>query len=92
MELRRAGAAGRSTGSSLAKFRGWTRSKSRSLAGCCCNLVLAVLAAIKAGGAYVPIDPKYPRDRIRFMLGDVGPSVLLTETRLAQQSRPRTLE
>ncbi len=50
-----------------------------------CNFVLAILAVIKAGGAYVPIDPKYPRDRIRFMLDDVGASVLLTETRLAEQ-------
>ncbi|WSR13799.1 amino acid adenylation domain-containing protein [Streptomyces sp. NBC_01207] len=44
------------------------------------DLVVAVLAVLKAGGAYVPVDPDYPADRIAYVLGDAGPSlVLVTE-------------
>lgn len=43
------------------------------------QLVAALLAIWKAGGAYVPIDPGYPRERIDFMLGDSGASVVLTD-------------
>ncbi|WP_411107762.1 AMP-binding protein, partial [Streptomyces sp. cmx-4-9] len=44
------------------------------------DLVVAVLAVLKAGGAYVPVDPDYPADRVAYVLGDAGPSlVLVTE-------------
>jgi len=39
----------------------------------------AVLATLKAGGAYVPVDPAYPVERLRYMLEDAQPRVLLTE-------------
>jgi len=42
------------------------------------DLVVAALGILKAGGAYLPLDPGYPPDRIAFMLGDAGVSVLLT--------------
>ncbi|MFG1798288.1 amino acid adenylation domain-containing protein [Nocardia sp. NPDC049149] len=45
--------------------------------------VAAVLAVWKAGAAYVPVDPDYPDDRIRFMFGDAGVSVVITTTDLA---------
>jgi amino acid adenylation domain-containing protein len=48
-----------------------------------CEFVQAALAVIKAGGVYVPLDPQHPGERIRFMLGDVGASVVLTEDGLA---------
>ena len=47
------------------------------------KMIVALLAVLKAGGAYVPLDPAYPPERLRFMLGDSGPMVLLTQTHLA---------
>ncbi|HWO18852.1 MAG TPA: amino acid adenylation domain-containing protein [Kofleriaceae bacterium] len=40
--------------------------------------IAAVLAAVKAGAAYVPLDPDYPLERLRFIVGDVGARVLVT--------------
>ncbi len=48
-------------------------SMERSLA-----LPVALLSVLKAGGTYVPLDPAYPADRLRQMLEDSRPVVLLT--------------
>jgi amino acid adenylation domain-containing protein len=53
--------------------------------------VAALLGVLKAGRAYVPLDPSYPPERLRLLLGDCGGRVLLTEeaTReLAHQIAP----
>ncbi|WP_211272092.1 non-ribosomal peptide synthetase, partial [Micromonospora rosaria] len=46
------------------------------------ELVVALVAVLKAGAAYVPVDPDYPATRVRFMLADARPALLLgvTET------------
>jgi amino acid adenylation domain-containing protein len=44
---------------------------------------VAILATWKAGGAYLPLDPKYPGDRLRFMVEDGAPGVMVTERALA---------
>ena len=49
------------------------------------DILVGILGIVKAGGAYVPIDPIYPPDRIRFMLEDVGASLLLTQAELAPE-------
>jgi amino acid adenylation domain-containing protein len=43
------------------------------------RMITALLAALKTGAAYVPLDPNYPPDRIKFVLGDAAPCVLLTD-------------
>ncbi|MFK3984245.1 amino acid adenylation domain-containing protein, partial [Micromonospora sp. NPDC050397] len=43
------------------------------------DLIVAILATIKAGAAYLPIDPRYPADRIAYMLTDARPAVLVTD-------------
>ncbi|CRK56719.1 Siderophore biosynthesis non-ribosomal peptide synthetase modules @ Bacillibactin synthetase component F [Alloactinosynnema sp. L-07] len=45
------------------------------------EFVIAILAVLKAGAAYLPIDPDYPASRIRLMLDNAGPSVLITSTK-----------
>jgi amino acid adenylation domain-containing protein len=47
------------------------------------ELVVAVLGVLKAGGVYVPIDPEYPTERLRYLLTDSAPAVVLTQRRLA---------
>ena len=39
---------------------------------------LAMLATLKAGKAFVPIDPRFPVERLSFVLADSQPGVLLT--------------
>ncbi|SNT45959.1 non-ribosomal peptide synthetase [Actinacidiphila glaucinigra] len=53
------------------------------------DLVVAILAVMKAGGAYLPIDPRYPADRIAYMLTDARPAVLITG-QAAQDELPPT--
>ena len=48
------------------------------------EMVVALLAALKAGGAYVPLDPAYPVERLRFMIEDSTPVVLLTQSHLRE--------
>ncbi len=54
-----------------------------SLVGVCmrrsADMIVGMLAILKAGGGYVPLDPKYPRERIQFMLEDTSAAVVLAE-------------
>jgi amino acid adenylation domain-containing protein len=47
------------------------------------ELVAGLLAILKAGGAYVPLDPAYPDERLRHMVEDSAPVVLLAQESLA---------
>ncbi|ATL25675.1 Siderophore biosynthesis non-ribosomal peptide synthetase modules, Bacillibactin synthetase component F [Streptomyces formicae] len=42
------------------------------------ELMVALLAVHKAGAAYVPVDVDYPVDRVRYVLDDAAPSLVLT--------------
>jgi amino acid adenylation domain-containing protein len=42
------------------------------------ELVVALVGVLKAGGAYVSLDPRYPTERLRFILADSAPTVVLT--------------
>lgn len=48
------------------------------------DMLVGLLAILKAGGAYVPIDPKYPTERIGFILQDTQVKILLSQTHLEQ--------
>ncbi|MGX4687703.1 amino acid adenylation domain-containing protein [Streptomyces sp. JNUCC 63] len=60
------------------------------------DLIVALLAVLKSGAAYVPVDPDYPAERIRYILANTGPAMLLTTTDVvpalpADDSTPRLL-
>jgi len=41
------------------------------------DAVVAVLGVLKAGCTYVPIDPRYPQERVQFILNDSGVKAVL---------------
>jgi nonribosomal peptide synthetase DhbF len=49
------------------------------------DLVVALLAALKTGAAYLPLDPGYPDQRLKFMLSDAEPTLLLTTRAAARR-------
>ncbi|REF28436.1 amino acid adenylation domain-containing protein [Xenorhabdus cabanillasii] len=42
------------------------------------EMVIALLGILKAGAAYVPLDPEYPADRLRHILTDSEPALVLS--------------
>jgi amino acid adenylation domain-containing protein/non-ribosomal peptide synthase protein (TIGR01720 family) len=44
------------------------------------ELVVAALAVLKSGAAYVPVDPNYPAERADFIVADVRPACVLTDS------------
>ncbi|MGY2290395.1 non-ribosomal peptide synthetase [Pseudomonas sp. SDO528_S397] len=46
------------------------------------QLIVSLLAVLKSGAAYVPLDPKYPAERLAYMLADSRLDLLLCETGL----------
>lgn len=49
------------------------------------EMFVAVLAVLKAGAAYVPLDPRYPAERISFVLADAAPAVVLAQRPLMEK-------
>ncbi|BAZ30180.1 non-ribosomal peptide synthase [Cylindrospermum sp. NIES-4074] len=48
------------------------------------DLVIGLLAILKAGGAYLPLDPRYPQERLTFMLEDSQTPILLSQQHLVE--------
>ncbi|MDP9841725.1 non-ribosomal peptide synthetase [Streptosporangium lutulentum] len=46
------------------------------------DTVVAIVGVLKAGGAYVPMDAAYPTSRLRAIVEDSRPEVLLTQRRM----------
>ncbi|WP_327334130.1 non-ribosomal peptide synthetase [Streptomyces anulatus] len=53
------------------------------------DLVVTLLAVLKSGAAYLPVDPALPRERIRHLLDDATPQLLVT-TREVNSALPST--
>jgi len=51
--------------------------------------VVSLLAILKSGGTYLPLDPKFPKDRLGFMLADSEVSLLLAHSSI-RESLPET--
>ncbi len=49
--------------------------------------IIATLAIMKAGGAFLPLDPKHPIERLKLMLNDAQPRVLITNADWSDQLR-----
>jgi Non-ribosomal peptide synthetase modules and related proteins len=43
------------------------------------SIIAAILGALKAGKIYVPLDPSYPIERLRYILRDAQPEMILTQ-------------
>ena len=60
-----------------------------SLVGICVErsleMVVGLLGILKAGGAYVPLDPQLPQERLRLILAQTKPSVLLSQQHLVER-------
>ncbi|MFC5055683.1 amino acid adenylation domain-containing protein [Saccharothrix xinjiangensis] len=52
--------------------------------------VVALLAVLKAGGAYVPVDPELPAERVRALLDDTRPVLVLGGPELPGATWPDT--
>jgi len=46
------------------------------------DMAAGLLGILKAGAAYVPLDPKYPMERLAFLLDDTKVTVVLAQQRL----------
>ena len=46
------------------------------------DMVVALLAVLKSGAAYVPLDPKYPKERLAWVLEDTRAPIVLTDSTL----------
>jgi amino acid adenylation domain-containing protein len=44
------------------------------------DLVVGLLAILKAGGSYLPVDPRYPGHRLRAILEEARPGLVLTDS------------
>lgn len=57
------------------------------------NYIVAILGALKAGCAFLPLDPRYPRTRLIYMIGDSGARVLVTRSEFLSRfdSPPHTV-
>ena len=49
------------------------------------DMVVGLLGIMKAGGAYLPLDPDYPSERLKYMVGDSRPALLLAQERLQER-------
>src|SRR5579864_9844372 len=49
------------------------------------EMLAALLGVLKSGGVHVPLDPGYPEERLRYVLEDSAPRVLLVQGKLRER-------
>ena len=49
------------------------------------EMMVGQMGTLKAGGAYVPLDWRYPEERLRYMVEDSAPAVVLTQSHLKER-------
>lgn len=47
------------------------------------DMLTTALAIIKSGGCYIPVDPYFPKERIRFILSDAQPDLIISTSDLS---------
>jgi amino acid adenylation domain-containing protein/non-ribosomal peptide synthase protein (TIGR01720 family) len=47
------------------------------------RMVCALLAVLKTGAAYIPLDPSFPKERLRRIIEEADPHLILTSTELS---------
>ncbi|MDZ7333004.1 MAG: amino acid adenylation domain-containing protein [candidate division KSB1 bacterium] len=52
------------------------------------ELIVGILGILKAGGCYVPLDPRYPADRLAFMINDANLTLIVTQQSLVHSLEP----
>ncbi|MBC7273833.1 MAG: AMP-binding protein, partial [Streptomyces sp.] len=55
------------------------------------GMLVALLAVQRTGAAYLPVDPRYPAERVRFMLAESGAALRLVAPGTADDGAPATL-
>jgi len=48
------------------------------------DMVICILAILKAGAAYLPLDIRLPKERLRYILSDTAPKVVLVQKRTSE--------
>ncbi|MEU7584649.1 amino acid adenylation domain-containing protein, partial [Streptomyces sp. NPDC041068] len=51
------------------------------------DLAVSLLGVLKSGAAYVPVDPRYPSERLGYMLGDAGADAVLSDRATVESTR-----
>ncbi|MGB9492822.1 MAG: AMP-binding protein, partial [Terriglobales bacterium] len=68
----------------MARFLREQGVEAESVVGVCLDRsfdsVISLLAILKSGGTYLPLDPKFPKDRLAFMLADSEVPIVLTHS------------
>ncbi|WP_186061349.1 amino acid adenylation domain-containing protein [Burkholderia gladioli] len=50
-------------------------------------LVAAIVGSFKAGCVHVPLDPKMPAERLRYILNDIAPALVIVDDELEAEAR-----
>ncbi|MFD9732727.1 AMP-binding protein, partial [Micrococcus luteus] len=48
------------------------------------DLLVTLLATVRTGAAYLPVDPGFPAERVRLLLTDATPALLVTDRATAR--------